>query len=302
VARANVKDRLYVGNLHPTIGEDDVRIVLSPFGTIDSVKLHKDEIGQSRGFCFVKFARVEDAATALAKIEAEGLELMGRQIKVGYVTDNAGLTGAAAPGAASGNWKLDEDDGRAGFQLDAASRLALMQRLGGGVVASTMGLPGMPLPGMGLPGMPMPMGMPMALAGGAPAVLRPPGAPLPPPPAVPVVPPVVGAPAFTVVIKNMFDPATETEPNWAEDIKEDTQQECSKFGSVLHMYVEARRPGGLVFVVFGTTASASKAVAHLHGRWFAGRTITVEYIAPAAYAAALPDAAPAIERARAGGQ
>lgn len=105
---------------------------------------------------------------------------------------------------------------------------------------------------------------------------------------------VMGTPAVTVLIRNMFDPATETEAGWDADIKEDTSEECSRFGEVRHCYVEPHEPGGLVYLAFGAMDGAAAAAAHLNGRWFAGRTITVEYVDPQVYVAKCPDAAPAL--------
>ena len=42
--------------------------------------------------------------------------------------------------------------------------------------------------------------------------------------------------------------------------------ECSKFGTLLHSYVETRQPGGLVYLLFSTVDSAMKAAQSLHGR------------------------------------
>jgi RNA-binding protein 23/39 len=87
------KDRLYVGNLHESIGEDDLRQVLNTFGSIDSVKITRDEAGASRGYGFVKFSKEEDAAECLSKLAQQGLELMGKFLKVGYVNDNTTTNG-----------------------------------------------------------------------------------------------------------------------------------------------------------------------------------------------------------------
>lgn len=47
----------------------------------------------------------------------------------------------------------------------------------------------------------------------------------PPPPAAPVAKPaVVGTPTFCLLVKNMFDPATETDENWELDIKEEMEE------------------------------------------------------------------------------
>jgi len=50
--------------------------------------------------------------------------------------------------------------------------------------------------------------------------------------------PASAIPTRTILLKNLFDPAEETEPNWPEDIRVDVTEECSKFGRVLHSYVE----------------------------------------------------------------
>merc|ERR1712086_193416 len=104
-------------------------------------------------------------------------------------------------------------------------------------------------------------------------------------------------PTFCFLIRNMFDPATETEEGWDSDIKEDVEGECSKFGTLLHSYVETRQPGGLVYLLFSTVDSAMKAAQSLHGRWFAGRMIMCEFLAPERYAAQFPEASGAVSTA-----
>mmetsp|Transcript_2439 Transcript_2439/g.7203 ORF Transcript_2439/g.7203 Transcript_2439/m.7203 type:complete len:87 (+) Transcript_2439:996-1256(+) len=78
----------------------------------------------------------------------------------------------------------------------------------------------------------------------------------------------------------MFDPATETEPTWCDDIKEDVTAECRKFGSVVHIHVDPISPRGLVHVLFDDARGAEGAAGALHGRWFAGRAITCVYVNP----------------------
>jgi RNA-binding protein 23/39 len=114
---------------------------------------------------------------------------------------------------------------------------------------------------------------------------------------VPLLPPIQGTPSCVIKIINMFDPATETEPGWELDIKEDTEQECTKFGPVLFSHVETVQPGGIVYIVFADNDSAVKASGFLHGRWFAGRTITIEYMQPIEFVGLFPAAKKAVEQA-----
>jgi RNA-binding protein 39 len=69
----------------------------------------------------------------------------------------------------------------------------------------------------------------------------------------------------------MFDPATETAPNWDTEIRDDVIDECSRHGAVLHIYVDKMAPQGNVYVKCNTVASAVESVNSLHGRWFAGK-------------------------------
>ena len=47
------ESRVYVGNLHPNVKQEDIQAILSEFGHVEYVNLHKDEHGQSKGFALV---------------------------------------------------------------------------------------------------------------------------------------------------------------------------------------------------------------------------------------------------------
>ena len=46
--------RLYVGNIHFSINEEDLREVFTPFGELEFVQLQKEEMGRSKGYGFVQ--------------------------------------------------------------------------------------------------------------------------------------------------------------------------------------------------------------------------------------------------------
>lgn len=46
--------RLYVGNIHFSITEEDLRSVFAPFGELEFVQLQKEEAGRSKGYGFVQ--------------------------------------------------------------------------------------------------------------------------------------------------------------------------------------------------------------------------------------------------------
>lgn len=88
----------------------------------------------------------------------------------------------------------------------------------------------------------------------------------------------------------MFNLAEETEPDWDQEIAEDVEAECSKYGRVRHIHVEKQEPGGFVYLMFEDVPSAQKAAEALNGRFFAGRMLSVEFLPPAEYTARFPSA------------
>lgn len=112
--------RLYVGSIHFKLTEDELRQIFEPFGPIDSINLHTDETGRSRGFAFIqyvdgliscfsyysfsntnlysRFRNGMDAKQALDKMN--GYELAGRNLRVGLVNEKTGT---------AGNYSLDEE-------------------------------------------------------------------------------------------------------------------------------------------------------------------------------------------------
>ncbi|KAJ6365360.1 hypothetical protein OIU76_030185 [Salix suchowensis] len=275
--------RLYVGNLHFNITEDQLRQVFEPFGTVELVQLPHDESGHCKGFGFVQFARLEDARNAL-NLNGQ-VEIAGRPIKVSAVTDQTG----AQDGTNVGDF--DDDEG-GGLALNARSRAILMQKLDRTGTASSfagsLGTPTLPpAPALGATPIVSPAIAPL-LSGSVPAI---PGLPVAglqfPATAIPTVD-TIGVPSDCLFLKNMFDPKTETEPDFDLDIKEDVQEECSRFGNVKHIYID-KNSAGFVYMRFENTQAAINAQRSLHGRWFAGKLITATFMVPQTYEAKFPD-------------
>ncbi|KAI8149312.1 hypothetical protein BJV82DRAFT_642019 [Fennellomyces sp. T-0311] len=113
-----VFQRLYVGSIHFSLTEEDLRQIFEPFGPLDFVNLHKDpETGRSKGYAFIQYKNAADGKQALEKMN--GFDLAGRNLKVGLVTEKTGTVSYA---------NLDDDDS-AGLALNSLSRTELMQKL-----------------------------------------------------------------------------------------------------------------------------------------------------------------------------
>ncbi|GKV25240.1 hypothetical protein SLEP1_g34704 [Rubroshorea leprosula] len=95
----------------------------------------------------------------------------------------------------------------------------------------------------------------------------------------------IGQPSECLLLKNMFDPATETEPDFDLDIKEDVEEECNKYGRVIHIYVDKHDRAGCVYLRFESVEAAARAQRAMHMRWFAGRSISATYMEPHVYEA-----------------
>ncbi|KAJ4851436.1 hypothetical protein Tsubulata_041711 [Turnera subulata] len=288
--------RLYVGNLHFNITEEQLRqarislfhwenklfvfLIFEPFGAVELVQLPVDETGHCKGFAFVQFARLEDARNAL---NLNAVEIAGRAIKVSAVTDQTGTQDGTNVG------DFDDDEG-GGLSLNARSRALLMQKLDRtGTASSIAGSLGTSVASTGLGATPLipPVAAPLlqssvaALSGLPTAGIQLPTA------SIPAVD-TIGIPSECLLLKNMFDPETETEPDFHLDIKEDVQDECSKFGHVKHIYVD-KNSAGFVYMRFENTQAAISAQRALHGRWFAGKMITATFMAPQTYEAKFPE-------------
>ncbi|XP_020246515.1 RNA-binding protein 39-like [Asparagus officinalis] len=270
VTGAGAARKIYVGNLHFNISEDQLRQVFEPFGPVELVQLPLDlETGQCKGYGFVQFAQMEHAKAAQS-LNGK-LEIAGRVIKVSAVTDHVAVQETGANTA-----DFDDDDG-GGLSLNARSRAMLMQKLDrtgtASSIAESLGVPlvngvaqpnqqALPLPANGQAILPV-----------APALVTNPHASVP-----------IGEPSECIQLKNMFDPRTETDPDFDLDIRDEVQDECSKFGPVKHIYVD-KHSDGHVYLRFETVTAAASCQHAMHMRWFAGRAICATFMQPYEYEA-----------------
>jgi len=89
---------------------------------------------------------------------------------------------------------------------------------------------------------------------------------------------IKGMPTLNLLVHNMFDKDEETDEGWQDDIREDFEEECSKYGKIQKCVVMHLEPGGKIYVSFDTEISAKKSALALAGRWFDKRQLRVEYI------------------------
>lgn len=112
------KNRIFVGNIHTNLTDNDIRLVFEPFGPLDFATIQIDpESGRSRGFAFVQFRNEKDARHAIEKMNR--FELAGKDLTVSLASEKNSRT----------NYKLDDNIDSPGFRLTSKTRSDLMNRL-----------------------------------------------------------------------------------------------------------------------------------------------------------------------------
>ncbi|MEO0375006.1 hypothetical protein C1752_00166 [Acaryochloris thomasi RCC1774] len=72
---------IYIGNLNYDVTEEELKAVLTAYGTVQKLHLPVDrETGRKRGFGFIDMANDTEEETVIS--ELDGAEWMGRQMKV----------------------------------------------------------------------------------------------------------------------------------------------------------------------------------------------------------------------------
>ncbi|KAI3451045.1 hypothetical protein Pfo_007710 [Paulownia fortunei] len=269
--------KLYVGNLHFNMTEFQLRQIFEAFGPVELVQLPTDpETGHCKGFGFVQFAQLEHAKAAQS-LNGK-LEIAGRTIKVSSVTDHVGVQDSGTKTA-----DFDDDDG-GGLALNAQSRALLMAKLDRSGVASRFRRGPLGVPAMnGLAPSQQAVTLPINAATMLPT-------PVLPTQVVSMAPEPIGAPSECLLLKNMFDPTNEADPEFDMDIRDDVQEECSKYGRVKHIYVD-KNSAGYVYLKFESMEAAARAQQAMHKRWFARRLISAIFLQPYEYDAKFKGAA-----------
>lgn len=85
-------------------------------------------------------------------------------------------------------------------------------------------------------------------------------------------------PSQHILVHNMFDKDEETEQDWEDDIKLDFEEECAQYGTISHVLVMSKDPGGKIYASFGSIESATNCAKNLAGRWFDKRQLRVEFV------------------------
>ncbi|EGG14992.1 putative RNA splicing factor [Cavenderia fasciculata] len=99
----------------------------------------------------------------------------------------------------------------------------------------------------------------------------------------------VVAPSPCMVLKNMFDPDSETGDEWPQEIQKDVEEECTNFGNIKHIFLD-RYSQGYIYLKYDNSDMAALAISKLNRRWFSSKMLSAEFIPETIYYQKFPEA------------
>jgi RNA-binding protein 39 len=308
--------RLYVGNIHFSLTEDDIRQIFETFGPLEAANLTRDENGRSRGYGFVQYENAESAKEALEKMQ--GFELAGRAIRVGLGNDRSheaamqrvgpqnqasSFSGAGGRGVHAGgtnnfdrtgprqNEKISgasalDDTEIAGVNFNNISRHSLMDKLArrtetkdkNGVADKAKPTTSQPAPAQAQPSTSQTQISRCIVVHNA-FDLR-----------AYVLPHLTNYCDHKLTTRSREE-TTDPTGAWIQKLQEEFKEEFDKtYGRTVHIGVDPNSHQGNVYVKFIDAESGKKAKLGLNGRHFARRMVSANYLVEPVYDAMYPEA------------
>ncbi|OMJ27203.1 RNA-binding protein rsd1 [Smittium culicis] len=259
-----VKDRkLCVSRIPLSLEEADLKLFFEPFGPVEFCTMAENPEGGKSDRAFVQYFDHKHAELAAEKLD--GLELLDSKIRVWlvpnteeskkpFVSYNKVLVNN--PSSATINFQA-----RPSFPIQAQPQILNNAPHSGS--EATMANPELNrLDALRLAGHDVPESSPNI----HPIIAVPqelPKAPLP----------IENSLTECVLLGNMFNPENETDPNWAEELKEEIADEVCKYGELAHIHLNPESKGH-VYLKFKSVDSAAAAIKDLNNRWFGGSQIS----------------------------
>ncbi|PSK51893.1 hypothetical protein B9Z65_3160 [Elsinoe australis] len=284
--------RLYVGNVHFSVAEDDLQTLFGTYGEVEFVSLQRDESGRSRGYGFVQYSNSGDAKQALA--ELNGFMLAERPLRVGLGNDKmnaeaaTGMMQRSAPGAQESQASTFSGAGGRGTHAGGSTNFERSNREDK-AAANSSALDDSDVGGVNYSNFSRESLMKKLARVEEPAAATNKSKVN----AARAKPPVATmAKSRCIIVKNCYDEAETEEPDFEKDLEEDFKDECSnKYGEVVHVGIPSEHSEGAIFVKFKDLTGGDNALKGLNGRFFAGKVLTAQPVVDAIYNTNFPKAA-----------
>jgi len=250
---------LKISNLPLKVHEEDLRPVFEAFGDLEDLYLKRSKDNNTREG-YVEFAKQSEGIAAFQQLN--GLEILDAKMKletekpinISALTDPLAAAESLGLGAtvsaAKINVSLEDESGNGALAMTSSARANLMSKLHGGAFADSV-------------------------------------ASINQVPQAPQAAKVVTSTAL--LLKNMFNPSNESDPDFDLDIREDVMEEVQKYGALQHIYVDKTSTDGRVYLRFRDENGATNTFNSLNKRWFGQNQIEAEFIQIDEYVAQFPD-------------
>jgi len=257
---------LKVKNLAKEMREEDLQPVFAAFGDISEIYLRRSSDGKTREG-YVEFVKSSEGIAAMQQLN--GLEILGQKMKVytdkpidySSMLDPATVAGQITSGVDVSNvgpngMSLTDEGGNDGLIMSSSARTNLMAKLGGGAFAQEVQT------------VVKQEVNPTSAATSSSASTE----------------------SSCLLLKNMFDPSKETDPDFDLDIREDVMDEVAKYGQLRHIYVDKTSKEGRVYLKFTESNGAKTTMKALNNRWFGQNQIQGKFVSLQQYNTQFPDA------------
>ncbi|XP_056273452.1 RNA-binding protein 28 [Pseudoliparis swirei] len=115
VKKVNLKPKLIIRNLSFKCSEDDLKQILSKFGTVLEAKIPLKPDGKMRGFAFVLFQNLFEAGKALHALNLK--EIKGRQVAIDWAVPKEQFI-ATQPPSSAGNKIIEATTKKSGAKIN----------------------------------------------------------------------------------------------------------------------------------------------------------------------------------------
>ncbi|KAL3911774.1 MAG: hypothetical protein SGILL_007151 [Bacillariaceae sp.] len=286
--------KVYVGGLDSSVSEEHLFAIFSQLGQLEKVSMQMDPTtNMSRGYAFLSFHDPKDSNLAIQSMA--GQVLAGRPMKTGWANQASSIPGISivtsdelpADGAARSQKALHVLGQLVGGSSEAAVNAQAVSITAEAAIDAAMGLASAASTGAVVEGVSAPTAqsassvptvaearasMQSSTAAEAVAAAL--------APAQDAAKLIGGAdnPTRQILVHNMFDKNEETDPGWAEDVREEFREEATKFGNVLEVVVMEEEEGGKIYARFEKEEEAKNCAENFAGRWFDKRQLRVDFV------------------------
>lgn len=274
--------KVYVGGLDPSVTEEHIFALFSQFGQLEKVSLQMDPATKaSRGYAFLSYRDPKEANLAIQTLANQ--ILAGRPIKTGWASQTSTIQGVEI---------VTSDEFPEDATVRARKALTVLAQMSGVTDAAVSSATisetaerALEAAMAGVQAATKPSVVPTVADARAQVAAEKTAATLDPVHLSLITQreevKLLGGcehPTKNILVHNMFDKDQETGDSWPTEIKEEFEEECSKFGKLTSVTVMSNEPGGKIYASFDSTDAAEQCAKNLAGRWFDKRQLRVDYL------------------------